>query len=78
MITMTFHEFTMGDVEDPDIYVAQPIYEWQQTAKGQWVMDHASDLQYYTAPDPYSFGYKVTIRGTIEEKTATEFCLKWK
>ena len=25
------HEIKMGDVEDPDLFVASPIYEWQQT-----------------------------------------------
>lgn len=75
---MTFHEFTMGDVDDVDVYVAQPIYEWQQTEKGKWVMANASDLKYYTSPDPSTFGHRVTIRGELEEKRATEFCLRWK
>jgi len=75
---MTFHEFTMGDVEDVDIYVAHPIYEWQQTDKGQWVMANATDLQYLTRPDPYTFGHRVIISGNLEEKQATEFCLRWK
>jgi hypothetical protein len=25
----------MGDVEDPELYAAQPLYEWQQTEQGQ-------------------------------------------
>ena len=25
------HEFPMGDVEDPDLYAAQPIWEWQES-----------------------------------------------
>ena len=33
------HEISMGDVEDPDLYIAQPIYEWQQTDAGKYVMD---------------------------------------
>ena len=74
---VTFHTFTMGDVEDVDIYVAQPIYEWQQTEKGRWVMEHASDLRYWTNPDLASFGYKISITGNIEEKAATEYFLKW-
>ena len=32
---MIFHQFNLGDVEDPDIYAAQPIWEWQQTEKGK-------------------------------------------
>jgi hypothetical protein len=32
--TMIFHEFTLGDVEDPEIYAAQPLCEWQTTEMG--------------------------------------------
>lgn len=74
---VTFHTFTMGDVEDVDIYVAQPIYEWQQTEKGRWVMEHASDLRYWTNTDLTTFGYKISITGHIEEKAATEYFLRW-
>jgi len=69
----------MGDVDDIDIYVAQPIYEWQQTEQGRWVMEHAHDLIYHTAADPATFGYRVSIRGRIESGLKlTEYLLKWK
>ena len=29
----------MGDVEDPEIYCAEPIYQWQQTPAGKWCME---------------------------------------
>ena len=72
-----FHSFTMGDVDDIDIYVAQPIYEWQQTDHGKWVMENAQDLAYYTSPDHNTFGHRITIRGELEDKKATEYYLKW-
>ena len=31
------HEIRMGDVEDPDIMVADPIWQWQQTDAGKFV-----------------------------------------
>lgn len=74
---ITFHSFSMGDVDDVDIYVAQPIWEWQQTEKGRWVMEHAQDLRYDTNVDPDSFGYRIRIRGELEEKQATEYFLRW-
>ena len=68
----------MGDVDDIDIYVAQPIHEWQQTEQGKWVMEHANNLTYHTAPDPYTFGYRVSIRGEIAEGPhLTEYLLKY-
>ena len=35
------HEFPMGDVEDPDLYAAQPLWDWQNSEAGAWVMEHA-------------------------------------
>lgn len=74
---IVFHRFTMGDVDDVDIYVAQPIYEWQQTDKGRWIMSNATDLSYHTFPDAETFGYQVVIKGILEDKKATEYYLKW-
>ena len=75
---ITFHTFTMGDVEDLDIYAAEPIYRWQQTDHGRWVMEHAHDLTYHTSADLLSFGYLISIRGTINDpKRVTEYFLRW-
>lgn len=68
----------MGDVEDPDIYAAEPIWQWQQTAQGQWVMQHAHDLTYHTGADPHGYGYLISIRGAINDpKRITEYLLRW-
>jgi hypothetical protein len=68
----------MGDVEDVDIYVAEPIWKWQQTEQGGWVMDHAHDLTYHTGADPHGWGYRIAIRGTIHDpKRITEYFLRW-
>ena len=77
MIELQVHEFTMGDCDDFDIYVAQPIYEWQQTKKGKWCMENCTDLRYWNDPDPYTYGYRVRITGKLEEIKATEFKLRF-
>jgi hypothetical protein len=33
------HRFRMGDVEDPDLYAAEPLWNWQQSEMGKWVME---------------------------------------
>ncbi len=71
------HSFTMGDVEDVDIYIAQPIHDWQQTPKGQWGMKHCKDPTYHTMPDYNSFGYRIWIRAYMTPKRYTEFALKF-
>lgn len=78
LMKITFHEFVMGDVDDVDIYVAEPIYNWQQTEQGRWVMENARDLRYYTSADPNTLGYRVVIRGDIDEGPGlTEYLLKY-
>lgn len=77
MQQVTFHTFTLGDVEDPEIYVAQPIWEWQQTDLGQWVMDRCSDPKYSIGPDGISWGHRVRLYGELEDKDATYFKLRW-
>jgi len=77
-MNITFHTFTMGDVEDVDIYVAEPIWKWQQTEQGKWAMTHAEDLRYHTSTDPATFGYLISIRGTVNDpKRITEYFQRW-
>ena len=71
------HKFRMGDVEDPDIYVAHPIWEWQQTEHGKWVMEHGRDPTYHLHADPITYGYMVTITAHIKPKHWTEYCLRF-
>jgi len=67
----------MGDVDDVEVYAAQPIYEFMQTPKGQWVDQHCSDLYWQVIANPYSYGHTVIVRGSISDKHATEYYLKW-
>lgn len=72
------HTFRMGDVDDPYLYAAFPISEWQKTEHGKWVMEHVVDEPtFYCDPDPISMGYRVAVLGELEEKDHTYFMLKW-
>lgn len=58
--------------------IAGPLLEWQETAKGRWVMKHAHDLRYYTQLDARRWGYDVAIRGEItDSRLVTEYYLRW-
>jgi hypothetical protein len=73
-----FHEFRLSDVDDPDVYAAQPIYEWQQTEQGRWIMEHAHDLVYNLNHDVNYWGYRVTITGELAQgPDLTYYLLKW-
>lgn len=77
MIRTVFVEFNLGDVEDPEIYLAMPVYEWQQTEAGKWAMEHGKDMSYRVGSDYNTMGYRVTIYGELEEKDHTFFKLKY-
>ena len=67
----------MGDVEDPELYAAMPLGEFMSTEKGQWVRNNCSDPKYIIRPDPATFGVRVIVYGEVEDKSATEYYLKW-
>jgi hypothetical protein len=70
------HEFTMGDVEDVEIYAAEPIYQWQQTPEGKFCMEKAEDVYWTSVIDHSSFGHRIKIIGTLTDKYATFYALK--
>ena len=71
------HEFTMGDVEDPDLYAAEPLWKWQQSEAGQWVMTHAVETpSWYRIPDQLQYGYKYQIRAKLTGARLTEYLLR--
>ena len=72
------HEFNMGDVEDPDLYAAEPLYQWQQSEAGQWVMEPAVDPPFgHRVHDPHYYGYKYYIIARLREQDQTYWALKW-
>lgn len=78
MKTFVFHTIRMGDVEDPELYAAVPIHEWEQTEQGQWVMEHCSDPRFRFESDEYSWGQRVVIYGDLDDKDAVWYRLKYK
>jgi hypothetical protein len=72
------HEIKMGDVEDPDIYVAAPIWEWQATDAGKFVMEHAVGKPYWTRCLDQSSYYQVyRIMARLSEQNETFWRLKY-
>jgi hypothetical protein len=72
------HEFTMGDVEDPDLYAAEPLWKWQQSEEGTWIMEHAAETPcWYRIPDTMQYGYRYEIRAKLSGARLTEWLLKY-
>ncbi len=78
-ITTVVHTIRMSDVEDPDLMVAQPIYEWQQTEAGKWIMENSAPApSWHRNHDIYSYGHVYQIRAYLTPKQITYYELKFK
>jgi hypothetical protein len=72
------HEFTMGDVDDPDIYAGQHIYEWQESDAGTWIMEHAAEAPFWHRQlDVRTFGHRYSIIARLNEADELFWRLKW-
>ena len=74
------HHFTVGDVEDPELYAAIPIMKWQESEQGQWVMQNAVEPPYYhhmRELDYVSYGYRFAIVARLAGANLTFWKLKW-
>lgn len=72
------HRFRVSDSDDPEIYAAEPIWNWQQTECGKWVMDKAIESpMYHQQLDSSFMGYRYAITAKFKEKDYTYWCIKW-
>ena len=71
------YTFTMGDVDDPDLYAAEPLWQWQQSEEGRWVMTHAVETPcWHRIPDQLQYGYRFEIRAKLSGARLTEYMLR--
>jgi len=76
-VKIVVHQFTLGDVDDPDIYAAQPIYEWQQTETGKWIMENAIDIYWDRHWDISQMYQQYRIVAELTETDLTWYGLKY-
>ena len=72
------HEIKMGDVEDPDLFVASPIYDWQQTDSGKYIMEHSNPTaKWVRGNSPDYYGHVYSILAYLTPKQVTYWKLKY-
>ena len=75
---LTVYEFAMGDVEDPELYAAEPLHKWEQSEIGQWVMNNSKTQPVFHVSHNFeTYGYKCRVTAELEGKALTFFKLKW-
>jgi hypothetical protein len=78
MTNLTIHEFTLGDVDDPEVYAALPLMKFLETEKGIWCKTHSeTEMTYEVLPDIISFGYRVTVHAKFNPEDLMMYHLKY-
>jgi hypothetical protein len=68
----------MSDLEDPDLYAAEPLLEWQHSEQGSWVMQHAVESPvWHRMVDMVTMGHTYIIQAKLKDKDYTFYQLKW-
>ena len=72
------HRFQMGDVEDPDLYAAQPLWEWQQSEMGAWVMERSVETPiWHRRMNNNQFHTEYAVQAFLKGIDYTFWVLKW-
>ena len=72
------HRFRMGDVEDPDLYAAQPLWEWQESEMGKFVMEKSVETPiWHRQADVANYGYEYAVEAFLKGSDYSFWALKW-
>jgi hypothetical protein len=73
------HEFRMSDIEDPDLFAAQPLAEWADSEAGKWCIENAEEVPYWVRQNDLStYGYAYAVMARLSEQNEVFFNLKFK
>jgi hypothetical protein len=72
-------EIRMGDVEDPYLYAAFPIHEWEQTEEYRWLREQIGneEMVFFCDNDPSTFGIVIRVYAPLTGKALTYYNLKY-
>ena len=72
------HRFIMGDVEDPDLYAAEPMWEWQQSEMGKFIMERSVETPiWHRQVDVSNYGHSYAIEAFLKGADYSFWVLKW-
>jgi hypothetical protein len=72
------YRFSVSDTDDPEIYAAEPIWRWQQSEAGKFVMEHAITVPVFHKNISFeSLDYEYAITAELEKKKYSEFLLRF-
>ena len=71
-------ELRMGDVEDPYLYAAYPLHEWEQTEEYAYIRQHCAgeeDLVFFC--DNHEYGFMIRVYAPLTGPALTYYNLKY-
>jgi hypothetical protein len=72
------HKFKVSDVDDPEIYAAQPIWEWEQSDSGKWIKERAIEVpEWHRHHDIMAWHTHFTITAKLKDKDYVVWLLKF-
>lgn len=72
------HVIKLGDVEDPDLFVAEPLIDWENSTKGKWIIANAVETpSWHRVINEHTFGYNYEIRAKFSGSTITEYLMRF-
>ena len=75
---MVVHQFRMSNVEDPVLYAAHPISQWQQTEAGKFAMANAVEPVWWMQRwDHLWYGFEFVVVARMKESDQTFYTLKY-
>lgn len=76
--TVVVHKFSVGDVADPEIYAADPIYKWEKSEVGQWVMQNAVETPVFIKSKNFEYySQEFVIMAKLSPEKYTYWKLKY-
>jgi len=75
---VTVCEFNIGDVEDPDLWAAEPLHKWENSEAGAWVMANAAETpEWHRCLVSGSYSYRYIITAKFSGVKLTEWLLRY-
>lgn len=75
--TVVVHTFDVRE-EDAVLFAAEPLYKWQQSEQGKWVMAHALEQPVWQSQLDYQvFTTRFVIIAKLQGRDYTFWTMKW-
>lgn len=72
------YRFKVSESEDPDLYASQPLWEWQNSDQGKFVMSNAVETPIWQKQlDHASFCYNFAVIAELTKSKLSEYYLRW-